>query len=62
MKQIGLGRKNWLFCGSIAGSQRNAEFMTLVNSAHRNDIDVWVYVNDALKRLHTAETKSLSHN
>jgi transposase len=51
MKQIGLGRKNWLFCGSVAAGERNAGFMTLVSSAHRNDLDVWAYVNDILKQL-----------
>ena len=56
MKQIGLGRKNWLFAGSVAGGERNAGFMTLVSSAHRNDLDVWVYVNDVLTRLLAGET------
>ena len=56
MKQIGLGRKNWLFCGSVAGGERNAGFMTMVSSAHRNDLDVWAYVNDILKRLLAGET------
>ena len=56
MKQIGLGRKNWLFCGSVAGGERNAGFMTLVSSAHRNDLDVWGYVNDVLKRLLAGQT------
>ena len=56
MKQIGLGRKNWLFAGSVAGGQRNAGFMTLVSSAHRNDLDVRVYVNDVLRRLLAGET------
>ena len=39
MKQIGLGRKNWLFAGSVAGGERNAGFMTFVSSAHRNDVN-----------------------
>ncbi len=56
MKQIGLGRKNWLFCGSVAGGERNAGFMTLVSSAHRNDLDVWAYVNDVLKSLLAGQT------
>jgi transposase len=51
-----VGRKNWLFCGSLAGGERNAGFMTLVSSAHRNDLDVWAYVNDILKRLLAGET------
>ena len=56
MKQVGLGRKNWLFAGSLAGGERNAGFMTLVSSAHRNDLDVWAYINDILTRLLAGET------
>ena len=56
MRQVGLGRKNWLFCGSIAGGERNAGFLTLVSSAHRNDLDVWAYVNDILQHLLAGET------
>ena len=56
MRQVSLGRKNWLFCGSVAGGERNAGFMTLVSSAHRNDLDVQAYVNDVLQRLLAGET------
>lgn len=56
MRQVGLGRKNWLFCGSVSGGERNAGFLTLVSSAHRNDLDVWTYVNDVLRRLLAGET------
>jgi transposase len=56
MKQVAIGRKNWMFAGSLAGGERNAGFMTLVSSAHRNDLDVWAYVNDVLKRLLVGET------
>lgn len=56
MKQVGLGRKNWLFAGSVAGGERSAGFLTLVSSAHRNDLDVWAYVNDILGRLLAGET------
>ncbi|MCP4194701.1 MAG: IS66 family transposase [Planctomycetaceae bacterium] len=56
MKQVGLGRKNWLFAGSVAGGERNAGFITLVSSAHRNDLDVRAYVNDILQRLLAGET------
>ena len=56
MKQVGLGRKNWLFSGSVAGGERSAGFITLASSAHRNDLDVWSYVNDVLKQLLVGET------
>jgi len=51
MKQVALGRKNWLFAGSIAGGERNAGFLTLTSSALRNDLDVWRYVKDVLDQL-----------
>ena len=51
MKQVALGRKNWLFAGSVAGGERTAGFLTLVSSAMRNDLDVWQYVKDVLDQL-----------
>jgi hypothetical protein len=51
MKQIALGRKNWLFVGSIPAGERAADFFSLVSSAVRNDLDVWVYAKDVLDLL-----------
>jgi len=51
MKQVAVGRKNWLFAGSVEGGERNAGFLTLVSSALRNDLDVWLYVKDVLDQL-----------
>jgi hypothetical protein len=51
MKQVALGRKNWLFVGSVAAGERAADFLTLISSALRNDLDVWVYVKDVLDQL-----------
>ena len=56
MRDVAVGRKNWIFAGSFAGGERNAGFLTLVSSAHRNNIDVWAYVDDVLKRLLADET------
>jgi transposase len=56
MKQIALGRKNWLFVGSVAAGERTADFFTLVTSAVRNDLDVWAYFKDVLDRLLAGET------
>jgi len=56
MREVSIGRKNWLFAGSLAGGERNAGFLSLVSSAHRNNIDVWAYVNDVLRRLLDGET------
>lgn len=56
MKQVAIGRKNWLFVGSVAAGQRAANFLTLVSSAVRNHLDVWAYVKDVLDRLLAGET------
>jgi transposase len=56
MRQVSLGRKNWLFAGSIPGGERSAGFMTLVSSAIRNDLDVWLYVKDVLDQLLAGRT------
>ena len=56
MKQVAIGRKNWLFLGSVAAGERMADLMTLVSSALRNDLDVWAYVKDVLDRLLAGST------
>jgi transposase len=56
MRQVALGRKNWLFAGSVAGGERNAAFLTLATSAIRNDLDVWAYVKDCLDQLLSGST------
>ena len=56
MKQIAIGRKNWLFAGSVAGGERSAGFFTLVSSALRNDLDVWRYVKDVLDQMLSGTT------
>jgi transposase len=56
MKQVALGRKNWLFIGSVPAGNRAADFLTLVSSAVRNDLDVWAYLKDVLDRLLAGDT------
>ena len=56
MKQVALGRKNWMFIGSVAAGYRAADLMTLVSSAIRNDLDVWSYVKGVLDALLSGST------
>ena len=51
MKQVAVGRKNWLFLGSLEAGRRAATLLTLVSSAVRNDLDVWAYLKDVLDQL-----------
>lgn len=56
MKQVATGRKNWLFVGSVEAGRRAAILMTVVSTAHRHHLDVWLYVKDVLDRLLSGET------
>jgi transposase len=56
MKQVAMGRKAWLFVCSVAGGEQSARLMTLVSSARRHDLDVWVYVKDVLDQLLAGST------
>jgi transposase len=57
MKRIAIGRKNWLFIGSVRAGIRNASLMTLVSSAHRHDLDVQMYLEDVAMRLNRGTAK-----
>jgi transposase len=56
MKQVAVGRKNWLFVGSVLAGCRMATLLTIVSSALRNDLDVWMYVKDVLDQLLAGST------
>lgn len=56
MKQIAIGRKNWLFIGSVRAGERNAKLMSLVSSAHRHDLDVELYLEDITRQILSGST------
>jgi transposase len=51
MKQIATGRKNWLHVGSVAAGYRAANLTTIISTAARNDLDVWIYLKDVLDQI-----------
>ena len=46
-----LGRKNWLFAGSLRSGKRAAAIMSLIQSAWLNGHDPYAYLKDVLTRL-----------
>ncbi len=50
---MALGRRNWLFAGSLRAGQRAAAIMSLIQSAKLNGHDPYVYLKDVLTRLPT---------
>lgn len=55
LRQLTIGRKNWLFIGSPEAAPRAAVLYSVVASAVRHDLDVWAYLCDVLKRLASAK-------
>lgn len=48
-----VGRKNWLFSGSLAAGERAADIMSLIQTAKMNGIEPMAYLTDVLTRLPT---------
>jgi len=53
IRPIAVGRKNWLFAGSLRAGQRAAAVMSLIQSARLNGHDPYAYLKDVLLRLPT---------
>ena len=53
IRPIAIGRKNWLFAGSLRAGQRAAAVMSLTQSARLNGHDPYAYLKDVLQRLTT---------
>jgi hypothetical protein len=56
MREVALGRKNWLFVGNVEAGERSARLMSIVSSAKRHQLDVGLYIKDILDRLLAGET------
>jgi len=51
MKQIALGRKNWMFFGSDKGGRTGAVLFSMTRSAKRCGLNMFAYIEDVLTRL-----------
>jgi transposase len=51
IRPIAIGKKNWLFAGSEAASQRAAAIQSLLETARLNGIEPMAWLNDTLEKL-----------
>lgn len=51
LRQIAVGRKNWMFAGSAVGAETAATMFTITSSCHRHGVDAFAYLRDILERL-----------
>ena len=59
IRPIAIGRKNWLFAGSLRAGQRAAAVMSLIQSAKLNGHDPYAYLKDVLARLPTHKNSQI---
>ena len=60
IRPIALGRKNWLFAGSLRAGQRAAAIMSLLHTARLNGHEPYAYLKDVLTRLPTQPASALA--
>jgi IS66 C-terminal element len=58
-REIALGRKSWLFCGSDRGGERAAVMYTLIQTAKLNDVDPQAWLADVLARINDHNIQNL---
>jgi transposase len=51
LRQVAVGRKNWMFAGSDAGAERAAVMYTLIGTCRLNGVDPWAYLRDVIEKL-----------
>jgi transposase len=51
MRPVAIGRKNWLFVGSVNAGRRSAVLMSLIASCKANEVEPWAYLKDIFTRL-----------
>jgi len=51
IRPLAIGRKNWLFAGSVKGGNSAALFLSLIESCRKNSINPWEYLTDIFRRI-----------
>lgn len=51
LRHVAIGRKNWLFAGSVRGAQTAAVLFSVTSSCQRHRVDAFAYLQDILLRL-----------
>jgi len=59
LRNVVLGRKNWLVAGSRRGGRWAAIAYTLIESAKRCGANVWEYMRDVIERIATTRLSQL---
>lgn len=53
LRDVAVGRKNWLFLGNDASGERAAILYSIIATCKRHDVNPWEYLKDVLLRVST---------
>lgn len=59
LRPVALGRKNWLFAGSLRGGEAAAIVLSFIESAKLHQLNPYAYLRDVLTRLPAAKVADL---
>lgn len=51
MRPVAIGRKNWIFAGSVAGGERAAAIYSVIETAKLNGIEPQAYIADVIEKI-----------
>ena len=51
IRPIAIGRKNWLFAGSLAGGERAAALYSVIETAKMNGLEPQAYIADVIAKI-----------
>lgn len=60
IRPLAVGRKNWLFSGSLAGAQRGAVLFSIVATCKLNKVNPFEYLRDVLIRIHSTPKSQIN--
>lgn len=56
IRPFAVGRRNWLFSSSVDGAKASAMYFSLIETAKKNELEPFDYLNKMLKKLSTCKT------
>ncbi|MEI8166771.1 MAG: IS66 family transposase, partial [Chloroflexales bacterium] len=60
LRPVCVGRKNWLFAGSLRGGKAAATIYSVTQSARRNGLDPFVYLRDVIELLPSSDHRKIA--
>jgi transposase len=60
LRSVAIGRRNWMFAGSLEAAQNAATLISLIESCERNEVNTFEYLRDVLQRISVHPSSRIS--